>query len=68
MMHDWDPETRFCRRCGVGEADDHELPRSCRDDVIAISHLVARRRTDDLVSLICERAAAIAKSWDDPNT
>lgn len=50
--HDICHRTGFCRRCGLGEAAAHDRPRPCRDDVIAISHIVARRWMDRLARMV----------------
>lgn len=53
MRHSWDGATNYCVRCGrAREWIENSLERNgCNppDNLIAISHIIARRRADELI-------------------
>jgi hypothetical protein len=52
MTHEFEGITYFCVKCGVAmeQAVDRELP--CHEGLIAISHIVAKRRMSELVERV----------------
>ena len=43
MRHSFDPATLFCTGCGKSAGWLLDRDEACRDDVLAISHLLARK-------------------------
>ena len=45
VEHEWDTDVWFCTRCGASKKDVVDGVRvECNDGVVAISHIIARRK------------------------
>ena len=51
--HEWDAETFYCKRCGAGRMDIQAGTRNpaclTAPNLIAVSHVISRRRLDRLL-------------------
>lgn len=56
MKHDWDTASYFCIGCGIAAQSVVENPDfsfcPANDKLVAISHIVARRRLNALLGLV----------------
>ena len=50
-MHEWDSMTAWCVKCGCSllDAQDRKRPVCSSENVIAISHILARKHMDKIV-------------------
>lgn len=59
MTHEMDWATDFCTRCGVSRTAiaNGDRPRECHatENVIGVSHLIAKRRMAPLIDAILHR-------------
>lgn len=53
-LHDWDPQTSYCVKCGASAKDVVEHGHECAEGVTAISHIVSRRRMQVLLGKVAE--------------
>lgn len=55
MEHVFDSETQFCISCGIARETAVDMQVSClevKNNVVAVSHLIARRRNDAVVDRV----------------
>ena len=67
MSHDFDPLSYFCIRCGMAAQQHLETEADCIDDdtnVVAVSHLIARRRMAKLIGAFWAAGGRGAKLED----